>query len=341
MKKRFVLLAVLFTLASGFGVSFLQAQGAAPQTYSFTTVSGSTMIKVTRDGPKEVVDQVMLAGPGREKDFRLYNLYDFQAHKIYTKVLSDPSVPCSVMEYTSPAAPSMFDLISGAPEMLGGSGGDQGQGKQLGTETINGIATNVMEVSSTEAKAKIWVAQQGGYRFPAKLEMRGPDGKVAMSMEMRQLSFAKPPASAFAPPAGCATVRGQSSATGGHAEMEVGGGASSAKAGPNVTAVKLQKIPNYTGACPAHVKLVGTITAGGPGKVYYKFAAGTYMAEGTVAFAAAGTKTVTGVLTFETDMGGGANLVATGMDAAGKHDFSQKASETEGFQVTCTSGGVN
>jgi hypothetical protein len=39
----------------------------------------------------------MPVGPGRNKEFHTHILYGFQAHKIYTKVVSDPAVPCSVV----------------------------------------------------------------------------------------------------------------------------------------------------------------------------------------------------------------------------------------------------
>jgi len=36
-------------------------------------------------------------------------LYDFRVHKVYSQVISDPSVLCTVMTYSSPAAPQEFD----------------------------------------------------------------------------------------------------------------------------------------------------------------------------------------------------------------------------------------
>jgi hypothetical protein len=83
-------------------------------------------------------------------------------------------------------------------------------------------------------------------------------------------------------------------------------GASSAKPTTNVTAVTLQKIPNYTGPCPAHIRVVGTITTDGPGTIYYEFTGigADLESEGeTITFRAAGTKTVTHVMTFNPEGG--------------------------------------
>ena len=64
---------------------------------------------------------------------------------------------------------------------------------------------------------------------------------------------------------------------------------------------------------------------------------------GMLTFEAAGTKTVTGVITrqptYGNNMGGGAILEAIGTDEAGKHDLAMKGSNNSDFTITCTSGG--
>jgi len=105
MRRRFIILPAVLTLLCWCGVSYLGAQAPAPQTYSFTedpglALMGPSVVKISRDGSKEVVDQIMPVGPGRDKEFHNHLLYDFQAHKLYIKVLSDPAVPCGVQEYT-------------------------------------------------------------------------------------------------------------------------------------------------------------------------------------------------------------------------------------------------
>jgi hypothetical protein len=324
-----ILLAVL-ALMSGWGLSRLQAQSPTPQTYSFTedpalALLGPNVVKISRDGSREVVDQIMPAGPGHDKEYHGHLVYDFQAHKLYTKVLSEPAVPCGVQEYTDPAAPAEFDLITGSDALLKELTGANGQIRQAGTETVNGIATKVMELTSAQGKGKIWIAQNGG--FPVKIVSVGADGKEQTMIEMKQLSFAKPPASAFALPAGCESVQVKATV----------------KPGTNVTALTLEKIGNYSGPCPAHIKMVGTITTDGPGTVFYQFGAGSFDPGETIVFSAAGTKTVTHVMTFQpkygNGMGGGAILEAIGVDSSGNHGIPTQGSNNSDFNITCTSGG--
>jgi len=179
MRRRFIVLLAVLTSISGWGLSHLRAQGATPQVYSITedpgfALLGPSIVKISRDGSKEVVDQIMPVGPGRDKEYHGHLLYDFQAHTLYTKILSDPSVPCGVQEYTEPAAPPEFDVISGSDALLKELTGTSGQIKQVGTDTVNGIATKVMEVNSGQGKGKVWIAQNGG--FPVKIVAIGADG---------------------------------------------------------------------------------------------------------------------------------------------------------------------
>ncbi len=89
-----VVCAVLTSLSGG-----VFAQTALPQTYSYTEdpafpLAGPGIAKITRDGSKEVVEQTMPAGVmGRQKEYHGRIFYDFQAHKLYTQVMSDPGRP--------------------------------------------------------------------------------------------------------------------------------------------------------------------------------------------------------------------------------------------------------
>jgi hypothetical protein len=304
-----------------------------PQTYSFTQdpafpIAGPAVVKITRDGSKEVVEQTMPAGfAGREKEYHGRLLYDFQAHKIYTQVLSDPGSPCSLQDYTDPAAPSLFDPISGAADLLKELAGDAPL-KQVGTETINGIPSKVMQATSPKSNGKIWISQSGG--FPVKIVGIEPDGKVTTLIEVKQLSFAKPPASVFTPPAGCVAVALPTQSA-------------PPKPTTNISAVTLQPTPNYSGACPAHLTLTGTITSDGPGKVFYQFGVGAMEPGEIITFNAAETKTVSHAVTLQpkygNDMGVYPILVAIGADDSGNHAIPTKSANNAGFKITCTSGG--
>ena len=305
-----------------------QAQGSAPQTYSFTEdpgfpLAGPNVVKVVRDGSKEMIEQTMPPGSGRDKEYHSRRLYDFQAHKVYLKILSDPTMACGVQNTSETTAPGELDPIGGGDALLKELTGT-GQLKEIGKETINGIATRVMNADSAEGKGKIWLAQNGG--FPVKVVAIGPDGKEEIIIEIKQLSLAKPPATAFAIPADCAASQADAPP----------------KPSTNVTRLTLQTIANYTGACPAHIKMTGTITVDGPGTVFYEFGAGNMDPGEILKFDAAGTQTVSHVMTFQpknsNTMGGGAILEAIGADASGKHGILTQGSNNSEFNITCTAG---
>ncbi len=312
----------------------------APQAYSFTldpapNPLGVSIVKLARDGPLEAVDQFFPPGPGRDKEFHNHVLYDFQAHKIYTQIMSDPSVPCSVMTYTSPAAPDEFDVMNASPDIAD----FLAHATLLRKETVNGIPAKMMEMTVDQMKVTAWIADPGG--FPVKEIITGKDGKMTTVLELKQLSFARPPASAFVPPSGCTVIQGVATATGVNAQF--GSSEPASKPTTNVTAVTLQPVPDYSGPCPANIKLTGTITVDGPGKVFYQFGAGHMEPGDTVTFTAAGTKTVSHVITFKRpdpgygdQIGVGAILEAIGEDASGKHDIPVQGSNNASFTITCT-----
>src|SRR6202034_1190210 len=205
MRRRLLVLAAVLTAVSGCGLSALRAQSAAPRTYSLTldpgfSPVGSMLVKISRDGSKEAVDQIMAAGPGHDKEYHSHRLYDFDAHKIYLKILSDPSMACSVDGYKDAAAPPELDPVTGGDALLKELVG-KGQTKEAGTDTINGIATKVLDITAADGNGKAWLAQDGG--FPLKIAAIGADGKSETLLEVKQFSLAKPPASAFSAPTGC------------------------------------------------------------------------------------------------------------------------------------------
>jgi len=329
MRQRFIVVFTVLAMTSLAGIPRLSAQGSIPQAYSFTAdpgfaLFGPNVVRVSRDGSKEAVDQTMAPGPGHDKEYHSHRLYDFQAHKLYIRVLSDSSGACGVQDITESTAPPELDPISGAAALLEELRGT-GQLKEVGTETINGIATRIMDANSAEGNGKIWIAQNGG--FPVKVVATGPDGKAQTIIEVKQLSLARPPASAFALPEGCESVQAETPA----------------KPGVNVTALTLQPIPDYKGPCPAHLTMTGTITTDGPGTVFYQFGAGKFDPGETISFSAAGARTVSHVMTLQpeygNDMGGGAILEAIGTDAAGRHGVLTQGSNNSSFKITCTSGG--
>jgi hypothetical protein len=314
----------------------LWAQGA-PQTYSFTQdpaipLMGPMVVTLSRDGAKEVVDQVFPPSTAQPKGFHAHLVYDFQAHKIYTQIMSDPSVPCSVMTYASPGAPAEFDVISGAADLIKELTSDAKEPmKKIGAETVDGLATTIFEENGSGGKGKVWIADQGGY--PLKVVSVGADGKEETIIEVKQLSFAKPAAAKFTPPAGCQEVAGTATATGVST-----GDAPETSPKFKVTAATLAAIGNYKGVCPAKIKMTGTITTDGPGTVWYWFSAGSSDPGQELKFDAAGTKTVTHTMIFNPkygSMGAGALLQAVMEDAKGNHAPAGTGSNNANFSIDC------
>ena len=152
---------------------------------------GPSVVKISRDGSREVIDQTMPPGQGRDKEFHSHLVYDFKAHTLYTQVVSDPGAPCGVQQYTDPGAPPEFDVISGSAALLKEIASPDDKSKQVGTETLNGIPTKVMEVTSSQANGKIWLAQDGG--FPVKIVVSPPGSPSMTVIEIKQLSFSSRP----------------------------------------------------------------------------------------------------------------------------------------------------
>ncbi len=125
--------ALLTVLASA------TASGQTPHTYSLTVkLAGGMTLEVARDGSRESVEQIMppsTMGPG----MHLRSIYDFAAHKVWT--LNLEGGPCTVVAYTSPAAPAMFDPFAGIEEIRAGLA--EYTPAPVTSETVNGIATTV------------------------------------------------------------------------------------------------------------------------------------------------------------------------------------------------------
>ncbi len=317
-----------------------RAEARPPQTYSYVQdpaagVMGAMVVKVVRDGPLEAIDQFLPVGPDRTKELHSRVLYDFRAHKIYSEVVSDLSVPCTVMSYTSPAAPEELDVITGSADSMRAF---LARARPLWKEKVNGIPARVVEVKEGQARLTGWVADPGG--FLVKVIMNPAGGGSITVLEVKRLSFAKPPASALTRPHGCKAVAGEATATGGHAEF--GSEASASEPGTTVIAVTLRSVPDYSGPCPAHIRLTGTVTADGPGRVFYQFGAGTMEPGETITFSAPGSKTVSRVITFGADSGPGTHIgvsamvQAVGEDASGNHDGLVRSSSNAEFMISCT-----
>jgi virginiamycin B lyase len=202
----------------------LSAQSSAPQAYSLTEITHETeasmftgqpsTVKIDRCDSKELAELTIAPWSANPKGVHMIYLFDFAAHKAYTRDLDHGA--CSWMKYVSADAPTNYDPVTGSaqamPKLAKAIGGTL---KVLGTETINGIPAKVEGISSPGAPDlfKGWVAQKGDYM----LKFVGPapgTGTPETTFEVKQLSFAQPPASVFAAPSGCSETQGEWSDSG-------------------------------------------------------------------------------------------------------------------------------
>jgi hypothetical protein len=214
-------------LLFAYAVLSLHGQSPAPPAYSVTEVSMMTVesmfsgressVKVLRNGPKELLDVTILPWEANSKGRHTAYLVDLQAHKVYMHDMVRNS--CSWMRYVSEDVPN-YDPLS----QSGTSPAELAKMKSVGTETINGIPTKIVEapMPPDQGKSRIWIAEKGG--FLVKAEWTQPDGKVITMLEVKQVNFTKPADSFFVPPSNCETqAQGEMSSSGfsGHGEAQV------------------------------------------------------------------------------------------------------------------------
>jgi hypothetical protein len=333
------------------GIVLAQPQPRLPETYSYTAKSEGmwpkSVHKVNRNGPKEVVEVRNESG-----DFHIVQLYDFQAHKVYTRDLNAKT--CTVQDYVSPYASFLQDPIAGWDEMRR----EMAKGpapKVLRTETVNGIRAEVIDIAIPGAgKYTYWLDEKLG--FPVKQTATIEKQPERLLLEMRDLSYAPSPASLFTAPVECTRMGGSSSTTGGHAEVGLEATASakvhdgrveatsSAKLVPvqgKVIAVRLHLEPErFKWPCPSPVKLVGEITTDGPATVWYEFLAGAVRkrgpGEGNLKFDRAGTQRITLEADYvATPRVAGCSLIAAEVKEDGSHGPQTVSSGTVSFNATC------
>ncbi|HEX9109559.1 MAG TPA: hypothetical protein VF832_20095, partial [Longimicrobiales bacterium] len=334
-----------------------------PSTYSFlgttSLMSPEMQVKVNRVGARELVELTLPESGGTGSGLHQRLLYDFDRHLVYSTDLLTKR--CTVQQYESSYAP-MFDPIGASKSMLAGM--PAGTPPAAGRETINGIATRVVEVALAEGqgRSRVWLDEKHG--FIVRLAIGLKDEAPTTRLEIRQLSYAPSPAALFAPPRGCSRMAGVATAEGGHAETTVEAevppqtrqlepaappdtqAVTSVPEAPppparaQVTSVRLRLVPaRHRGPCPGTVDLVGEFTTDGPGTVWYEFLAGAVSSspEGTLTFKAAGTQTVTVHGAFqEAPQVREVMLMAAMQDERGQHGPEPMASDPVTLDIVCT-----
>jgi hypothetical protein len=188
-------LLTVFAYLAGVATPSLLAQYAkAPDTYSVTEVNsmfgpGSTL-EISRDGNWAVVDR-SYPREGSPNGSHTREIYNLQAGTTYSLDLNQTAAQCGAGHFSGDWG-DPFAMTAEVAKL---------NPKDAGTDTVNGIPAKVLQavIPGQSAPAKVWV--EGKYGLVLKLEM---DGKTVV--EVKKVSFAKPPASVLALPAACRGV---------------------------------------------------------------------------------------------------------------------------------------
>jgi hypothetical protein len=186
--------AAIAAVVSALGGVRVSAQfAAAPTTYTVTATNammGSPETVTTyRNGAKAVVD---ITHPGQPTTTR--TLYDLQAHTARSWSLPG-AAGCSNGTFSG----DWGDPFAGSSDMTAQLA--KQNAKSMGTETVNGFATNVYEVSAGAQTIRAWVDTK--YGVVVKMQSQG-----ATLVEVKSLSVDTPAASLFALPATCGAAVG-------------------------------------------------------------------------------------------------------------------------------------
>jgi hypothetical protein len=185
----------VFVYLAGVALPSLLAQyGKAPDTYSVTEVNSmfgpANTMEISRDGDRAVVDQNS-PREGYPNGFHTRAIYDLRTGKTYSLDLNQTAAACGAGNFSGDWG-DPFAMSAGLAKL---------SPKDAGSGTVNGMAAKALEVviPGQAGPAKVWV--EGKYGLILKLEM---GGKTVI--EVKKVSFAKPPASVFALPAACSGV---------------------------------------------------------------------------------------------------------------------------------------
>jgi len=173
-----------------------RTQTKAPEAYTVTAnnsmAGAGAVTKTYRLGSKALVDQSNGADP---KAPHTRTLYDLQSHRSFSWYWPSISGGCSAGTFSG----DWGDPYTGASDLV-----SQGA-RQVGAETVHGMATKVFETpAGPSGKIKAWEDVRTG--MIVRAQMIPPSGPPQTMIEVTSVSLVRPPASLFAPPASCASA---------------------------------------------------------------------------------------------------------------------------------------
>jgi hypothetical protein len=183
----------LALLASLIAPSVHAQSTKAPQAYSVTEVTAmfgpSMTLRVDRDGDRVVVDETVPSHSAGSTDTHTRSYYNLKNHRSYSVDLDFAAANCSTGTFDD----NWFDPFEISATLMG----DFANAREVGTETVNGFATKVLESGAAgPGYKKVWLDTASG------LIVKAEAGSKTI-IEVKRVSLAKPPAALFAVPAAC------------------------------------------------------------------------------------------------------------------------------------------
>jgi len=178
----------------------LPAQAPIPPTaYTVTLINSmfgpGEWMKTSRSGSKVMVEQTTADKAADPTAAHAITLYDLDRHTSVTWSTGNAAGGCGTGTFSG----DWGDPFASASDMTGNNA------KQVGTETLHGIAANVMEVAAGDAgTAKVWIDPKTG--LVLKAEMTPPGGAPKPILEVTDVSWDAPLQSIFTVPAACAAA---------------------------------------------------------------------------------------------------------------------------------------
>jgi hypothetical protein len=172
-----------------------------PKAYSLKEVNALLGPRLTRevyrDGTKVLVDQTSQPSSPGSQESHIRTLYDLTARVGYTWNVPESGQSCGRITFDRDS--DWGDPFTASRENRAGI--EQQHAKQLGPETVNGIAASVMEAATPDIRGKIWLDPKTG--LMVRMDVAFGSAPYETKYELKSFQAARPPASLFRLPAAC------------------------------------------------------------------------------------------------------------------------------------------
>jgi hypothetical protein len=201
-KRQFAVWFASGIVVAGFAALQLRAQNTQPpNAYSLTEVISMfgppQNMQIYRDGTKVVMDNIGAPQAGA-KATHTRTLYDLEAHTTYSWSMTDRSGGCSTGNFSGDWGDPFASSADMNAELA------KNHATEAGTETVNGFTTKIYQFTTNDGVFKAWIDAKSS--FVVKLQMAPKTGPTTTLTEVKQVTFAKPPASLFVLPPACAAA---------------------------------------------------------------------------------------------------------------------------------------